>query len=139
MKTKTLVFCLFAALALPACDGTQKLAGPDPVPIASPAPAQHVIGLAFTARQRGRVVQVVEQNSLFTVEAGSRCTVTDLPCPRPSLMSWRVSGAFCETLGDTSGPSIVVLCSGYGVTRIEGIDLENGASGVAQIQVLFVD
>ena len=118
-------------------DATVPLA-PDPVPTATPAPQQRIISLAFSIRSNdGRLVEFVGRDDLFTIESGPRCLLTELPCPRPSRVLWRVSGAFCEILGDITGPAVTVTCAGGGVTRVDAEDLDSGAKGTAQIQVRF--
>lgn len=125
---------LVLTLGLAGC-GQDTITGPEPQPSPSVGPSQTILGLALTARQDGNIVESVRRDTFFTVESASRCTVAELPCPRPSKVRWQVSGAFCETLGDITGPTIGVLCGQSGVTRIEATDLERGTQGSIQVQV----
>lgn len=135
-RLAVLVVVCLAMLVLVACGDATVPVGPT-VDASPTPPAQKVIGLAFTIRQAGVIVESVNRGTYFTVESGPRCLLTDVACPRPSRVSWRVSGAFCEILGDITGPSIVATCGSGGVTRIDAVDLDSGASGTVQIEVRF--
>ena len=132
---KTLLAVLACAFVVGCGTATVGPTAVDPTP--TPGPTQKVIGLAFTIRQAGVIVESVNRGTYFTVESGPRCLLTDVACPRPSRVSWRVSGAFCEVLGDITGPSIVATCGSGGVTRIDAIDLDSNASGTVQVEVMF--
>lgn len=136
-KAMPFVGALVALVVLSSCgDATLPVA---PVVEVSPAaPQQKILSLAIAVRSNdGRLVEFVFRDDLFTLESGPRCLLTELPCPRPSRVLWRVSGAFCEILGDITGPAVTVTCAGGGVTRVDAEDLDSGAKGTAQIQVRF--
>jgi len=122
-------------VGLLACgDATLPVAPTEPTP--PPAPQQKVISLAITVRDSaGNLSVQMVPDELFTIESGPRCTLTDQVCPRPSRVLWRVSGAFCEILGDNIAPSVRVLCAGFGATRIDAQDLDSGATGQATVLV----
>lgn len=134
----TVALCIASLFLLIGCGASNdSLTNPNPEPTASatPAPTQTFVSLALTARQDGNIVESVARDTYFSIEAGNRCTVIELPCPRPSRVRWQVSGGFCEILGDITAPSIGVVCSGSGVTRVDATDTERGTTGSTQIQV----
>jgi hypothetical protein len=129
------VLVLFAMLLMAGCGDATVPVGPDP--LASPAaPQQKVVSLALTVRDSAGALSVqMVPDELFTFETAPRCAIVDQACPRPSRVRWAVSGAFCEILGDSVAPSVRVLCAGFGVTRVDAIDLDSGATGQANVLV----
>jgi hypothetical protein len=123
------------SFALVGCGDATVPVGPDP--LASPAaPQQKVVSLALTVRDSAGALSVqMVPDELFTFETAPRCAIVDQACPRPSRVRWAVSGAFCEILGDSVAPSVRVLCAGFGVTRVDAIDLDSGATGQANVLV----
>ncbi len=129
---KTLLAVLACAFMVGCGDATVPVGPTDP----SPAPQQKVVSLAITVRDSaGNLSVQMVPDELFTIESGPRCSLTDQVCPRPSRVLWRVSGAFCEILGDNIAPSVRVLCAGFGATRIDAQDLDSGATGQATVLV----
>lgn len=130
---ETALACLLV-VGLAGCgNATLPVAPTDPSPA---APQQKIISLAITVRDSaGNLSVQMRPDELFTIESGPRCALTDQVCPRPSRVLWRVSGAFCEILGDNIAPSVRVLCAGFGATRIDAQDLDSGATGQATVLV----
>lgn len=129
---KTILAVLACAFVVGCGNATLPVAATDP----SPSPQQKIISLAITVRDSaGNLSVQMVPDELFTIESGPRCTLTDQVCPRPSRVLWRVSGAFCEILGDNIAPSVRVLCAGFGATRIDAQDLDSGATGQATVLV----
>jgi hypothetical protein len=128
-------FAVLLVAGLMACgDATVPVGPTEPTP--TPAPQQKVVSLAITVRDSsGNLSVQMVPDELFTIESGPRCSLTDQVCPRPSRVLWRVSGAFCEILGDNIAPSVRVLCAGFGATRIDAQDLDSGATGQATVLV----
>lgn len=118
-------------------DATVPVAPTDPVATPTPAPQQKVVSLAVAFRFEGRLVDFVHRDDFFSIEAGPRCLLAELPCPRPSRVHWNATGAFCEKIGDITGPTLTVTCAAAGVTTFEAVDLDSGAQGRGQIQVRF--
>lgn len=126
------LLCLSAA-TLPGCQGTVPTA---PTTEISPAPpSQSIVSLAVAARQNGSIVESVLRGTYFSIEAGPRCSIAELPCPRVSRVQWHVTGAFCEYLGDITAPTVVFRCLGAGVAQFEVTDLDSKAAGMARIEI----
>ncbi len=109
---------------------------PAPTAPSTPPPlVQSVLKLAVTARQDGRIIEQAKVDTFFTVEASAVCSEASLPCPRPTRLTWALSGAFCETLGDLTQPDIGVICVQTGIARITATSSDLNATGTTQIQV----
>jgi hypothetical protein len=111
---------------------TPSLVDPSPSPA---APQQHIARLSFVAFVGSEIVDMVHPGQRFTLVVAPVCTSTDLPCPRPGRVNWRVSGAFCELTGDNFAPSITVRCLFAGVATIDMLDMDSGATGQGSVFV----
>jgi hypothetical protein len=77
----------------------------------------------------------VDYDEFFVIEAGPVCVDPDQTCPRPSVMQWRASGAYCEFFSDITAPQVVAVCIGGGIARFTAYSPEFDVSGELQIKV----
>lgn len=126
----TFVFAL-----LEGCGNSTSPVGPT-IDASPAAPHQTVLGLNLTARVSGAIAISVATDQQWTVEAGAICTDANLPCPRPTSLEWKVTGAFCEQFGSTNSAGAVFKCRGFGTARVTAYDRERtDVKGEMQIEV----
>lgn len=112
----------------------------EPSPFAPPV--QTIVRLNVTARDAGSGARLdaFSRDVVVLFEAGAVCVDVTLACPRPEFVDWRLSGAFCELLGDAHAASVGAICSTTGIVRVEAVMPARGfqaeARGDAQFRVL---
>lgn len=143
MRRRLLLMLLPLAVSLGACGGQNDLLPTAPTqPSTTPSPTQVIARLNVQARDAtsGARLDAWRRDVIVVLEAGAVCTDINLPCPRPEFVDWRLSGAFCELLGDRNAASVSAICSTTGIVRAEAVMPPRGfqpeARGEAQFRVL---